>query len=275
VSTSGTERIRRAFDAATQKGRSALITYLMGGDPGPGRCAPYLRALADAGVDILEVGIPFSDPVADGPTIQAAAVRARRAGTRTTDVLAEIKGLRDEGVDTPVVVMTYANIPYTMGYDAFAKALATHGIDGAIIPDIPVDEAEPFRVAMNAHGRAHVLLAAPLTKGERLERITRTTDGFLYLIGSFGTTGARDRLAPETLDVLAEACPVARAAGVPIAVGFGVSTPEQVQGLVDGGADGIVVGSALVAMVGEGKTPEALQDAVHRLSEGLVRRGRQ
>ena len=241
----------------------------MGGDPDPKRAGAYLAAAVEGGADLLEVGIPFSDPVADGPTIQRAAVRALAAGVRPTDVLSSVKALRGRGVTTPIVAMTYANIPFAMGYDAYAAALSAHGVDGTIIPDMPVDEAGPLAAALEKQGLAMILLAAPLTRGPRLARIATATRGFLYLVGSFGTTGARGALAPETLGLLRNTLPAARAAGVPLAVGFGVSTPEHVSTLVANGADGVVVGSALVQLVEEGAEPAAVTGAVRRLAEGL------
>lgn len=267
----GAARLKAAFARAHAAGRGALVTYLMGGDPGPGQAAPYLRAAAEGGADVLEVGIPFSDPVADGPTIQKASVRARAAGTRVQDVLDEVRTLRDEGVTAPIVTMTYANIPYTMGYDAYAAALVEAGVDGTIIPDMPVDECDDLRAALDAKGLANVLLAAPTSQGARLARIASGSRGFLYLVGKLGTTGATDALDTGTLDLLDRVVPVARDHDIPLAVGFGVSRPEHVAALVAHGADGVVVGSALVGLVEEGAPPEAVREAVARLAEGLGR----
>lgn len=268
----GEKRIRAAFAAAAQEERGALVTYLMGGDPGPGKDRDYLQALAEGGADVIEVGIPFSDPIADGPTIQRAAVRALGAGTHPKDVFATVRALRESGVATPVVVMTYANIPYTMGYTTFAKTMAESGVDGAIIADMPVEEAGPLSKALADEGRALVLLAAPLTKEHRLERVAAETRGFLYLVGSFGTTGAREGLAPETLRVLDAVKPVAKEAGIPLAVGFGVSRKEDVAALVANGADGVVVGSALVERVEQRETPGQMTQFVRALREGCRRK---
>jgi tryptophan synthase alpha chain len=268
---SGEERIREAFDRARQEGRGALVTYVMGGDPGPGQDQDVIRALAEGGADIIEVGIPFSDPIADGPTIQRAAVRALQHDTHPRDVLQAVRTVRDEGLQTPIVVMTYANIPYTMGYTDFAETLSKSGVDGAIIADMPVEECHELRAAMRAEGLALVLLAGPMTQGKRLQEIAQTTSGFLYLVGSFGTTGARKELAPETLEVLEGVLPAARAADVPLAVGFGVSTADQAARLVAAGADGVVVGSALVEMVEKGEPPEQLLRMVRMLREGVQR----
>ncbi len=270
----GEARIRNAFENAHKQGRGALVTYLMGGDPGPGKDRDYLQALADGGADVIEVGIPFSDPIADGPTIQRAAVRALQAGTHPQDVFATIRALRESGLETPIVVMTYANIPYTMGYARFARTLAESGVDGAIIADMPVEEAAPLSNALADQGRALVLLAAPLTKDARLKRVAEETRGFLYLVGSFGTTGAREGLAPETLRVLDGVKPVAKQAGVPLAVGFGVSRKEHVKSLVEHGADGVVVGSALVEQVERQVPAERITQSVKALREGCGHDGR-
>lgn len=265
----GAERISAAFATAKSEGRGVLVAYLMGGDPDIASTPAFLHALEAGGADLIEVGIPFSDPVADGPTIQAASVRAMNAGVRPRDVLAAIRKYRDQGGAVPVVTMTYGNIPYVMGYDAYASALKASGVDGTIIPDIPVEEAGPLSDALASEGLANILLAAPLTIGDRLKKVASATRGFLYLVGSFGTTGARSELAPETVAVLEAATPAAHAAEIPLAVGFGVSTPEQVRTLVAHGADGVVVGSALVARVASGATPAELEAAVRILASGL------
>ncbi|MBW3582451.1 MAG: tryptophan synthase subunit alpha [Euryarchaeota archaeon] len=265
----GRERIQAAFTRAREEKRGVLVAYLMGGDPGPGDDVAYLQALIDGGVDLIEVGIPFSDPMADGPTIQKAATRALAAGTRPKDVLAGVRRLRDAGVAVPIVVMTYANIPYTMTWAGYARALREAGVDGTIIPDLPVDECAPLSAAMADEGLANILLAAPMTTGERLERVAKTSQGFLYLVGSYGTTGARDSLAEETLGLVEAAAPAARRAGIPLAVGFGVSQAEHVRSLIESGADGVVVGSALVRLVEERRGPEEVRDAVARLARGL------
>lgn len=268
----GTEALTAAFLKARDEGRTALVAYLMGGDPTCGTAfSERARALVAGGADLIEVGIPFSDPAADGPTIQAAGVRALATGVRVQQVLDDVRSLRDGGVNIPIVAMTYANIAFVRGYDVFAHALAEAGFDGAIIPDVPLEEATPLADAMAAHGLALVLLVAPTTPPGRLEAVAKASRGFLYVVGTLGTTGARDELAPGTLSLVERVAPVAAVAGIPFALGFGVSRPEHVTALARAGAGGVVVGSALVARIGEGMAPDELARFVRSLADATHR----
>jgi len=225
-------RLSQAFP----KGRTALVCYVMGGD---GDTAALLQAVDEAGADVIELGLPFSDPIADGPLLQAAATRALSSGATVRDVLATAGRVR---LRAPLVAMGYMNPVESMGAAAFAKALAKSGICGAIIPDLPLEEATPLRDALGSEGIDLVPLVAPTTPPKRAEQIARMARGFLYTVSVTGVTGNRAQLPPdldERLAALRAVCPV------PVAVGFGISRPEQAAAL-KGKADGVVVGTSLV-----------------------------
>jgi tryptophan synthase alpha chain len=231
-------RLSDAFARARAEGRTALVCYAMGGD---GDTTALLRAIDEAGADVIELGLPFSDPIADGPLLQAAATRAISARTTPRDLIAMASKLR---LRAPMVAMGYMNPIETMGASAFAAALREAGLCGAIVPDLPLEEAEPVRAALEEEGLDLVPLVAPTTPPERAARIARTARGFLYYVSVTGVTGARAAL-PEDLEKRLSDLRAISAA--PVAVGFGISRPEQAAAL-KGKADGVVVGTALVAM---------------------------
>lgn len=248
----GAQRIR----AALSKPGPHLIPYLMAGDPGLEETAAYVRALAKAGASVVELGVPFSDPIADGLTIQQAATRALAAGTRPRDVLQLVRGLRPD-VDAPLVLMTYYNIIHKAGVRDWVREAVQAGVDGVIVPDLPVEEASTLLGEAQPAGLATIFLASPATGDERLDRIAATSSGFLYLVSMYGVTGARDKLPDYTLQLVQRV--KKRVAGkLPLGVGFGVSSKEQVRDLHRAGADAVVVGSALVERVAGGASPEEL-----------------
>jgi tryptophan synthase alpha chain len=251
-------RLSEAFSAARAQGRTALVCYAMGGD---GDTAVLLRAIDAAGADVIELGLPFSDPIADGLVVQAAATRAIAAKTTLRDLLSMASGLR---LRAPLVAMGYMNPVESMGSRAFARALREAGLCGAIVPDLPLEEAQPVRDDLAAEGLDLVPLVAPTTPKERAARIARTARGFLYYVSVTGVTGARAAL-PEDLEArLAELRAVS---SVPVAVGFGISRPEQAAAL-KGKADGVVVGSALVALHHE-RGADAVAGLVRSLRSAL------
>jgi len=204
-------------------------------------------------VTAIELGIPFSDPVADGPTIQAAIQEAIRHGVTVRKSLDFVATMRREGLVLPVLGMTYANLVYAPGLDRAAQAWAAAGLDGAIVPDVPHEESDPLRTAFHREGLGTVSFASPGTGDERLERIVRGLDSFVYLVAVYGTTGARADIAPETRILLRRARAARRGQRPPLLVGFGVSRPSHVKALRGLGADGVIVGSALVAPVRRGE----------------------
>lgn len=256
---SGIERIAAAF-RETDK-RAALMPYLMGGFPDGPASREIGLAYAAAGADVVELGVPYSDPLADGPVIHAAGTRALAAGATLDGVLAvgEILAPR-----LPVVLMCYANLVWRREPEPFAAALAERGIAGLIVPDLPEEEGEEVRGACARHGVALVPLVAPTTPADRLARIGARAEGFLYTVSVTGTTGERGAVADDLGAVIARA---AAATEVPVAVGFGIATPEQAAAAADAGAGGVIVGSRLVRAAGEAEDPAA---AVRELVAGLA-----
>lgn len=240
-------RIASAFERAAAAHRAALIAYVCAGDPSLEQTVRIVPKLAEAGADLVELGVPFSDPIADGPVIQAASLRALRGGTTVRGVLGAVRRIRERLAETPLVLMTYLNPVLAYGADAFAADASAAGVDGVIVPDLPVDEAAALSATLATAGIDLVLLAAPTTSSDRLARIGRETRGFLYCVSVAGVTGARTGLPPELPKQLAEARACSTA---PVAVGFGVSTPEHARSLA-AHADGVIVGSALVRLLHE------------------------
>lgn len=261
--TSGEERIRAAFARAGEEKRGALIGYLTAGDPSPKYTPSLARALIDGGVDILELGIPFSDPIADGPTIQAASVRAIAAGTTPLDCIEIARQVRDESATSgkepvPVVFLTYYNSIFHLGLDSFSSKARAAGVDGLVVPDLPQlgsSEFVRYSRAEKKNQLATVLLATPTTTEDRLRSILRETKGFLYLVSVLGVTGVRKGSAlSSSSEFIRRTCDVAHNGGknsTPVAVGFGISEPAHVQNVLREGADGAIVGSALVNIVAQ------------------------
>ncbi|MHB8585121.1 MAG: tryptophan synthase subunit alpha [Thermoplasmatota archaeon] len=262
-------RIAQAFAGCQSRGEAALVAYLMAGDPDLARSRPYMEA-ALRHADVLEIGLPFSDPIADGPTIQKADVRALAAGTKVNDVLALVRDLRAR-TEKPLVLMTYANPIFHMGYQTFAARARDAGLDGVILPDVPLEESADVGAALGAAGLDLIQLASPATSPERMRRIAGETHGFLYLVSLYGVTGAREGVAVTVRPLVERA--KAAAGTTPVAVGFGISNPDQVRQMVEAGADGVVVGSSLVAYVEAGRSPEDLARFVSDLKNGTKRKG--
>ncbi len=248
--------IEAAFAAAREEGRAALMPYMMAGFPDHETSLALAAAYADSGADLIELGVPFSDPLADGPTIHAAATAALEAGATLATALETCRSVADR---VPVVLMVYANMVLAHGGAAeFARLALAAGAAGAIVPDLPLEEAAEVRAAFEEAGLALVPLVAPTTPPERRRRICEVAHGFVYVVSSVGTTGERSELPPE----LAELVAATKAdAAVPVAVGFGIGTPEQAAE-VGAVADGVIVGSRLVRAAGEAGSAAAAADAV-------------
>lgn len=261
----GAERIAAAFDAARDEGRAALMPYMMAGYPDREASLAVAEAYLDAGADLIELGVPFSDPLADGPTIHAAATAALEAGATLATALEVCRSVADR---VPIVFMVYANMVVAHGGPAeFARIATAAGACGAIVPDLPLGEAEEVRDAFATAGLALVPLVAPTTPPERRARICAAAQGFIYVVSTIGTTGERT----EVPAALAELVAATKAdADVPVAVGFGIGTAEQAAE-VGRIADGVIVGSRLVRAAGEGDSAAASADAVASfLSEARV-----
>lgn len=244
----GSCAIDAAFGAARAEGRCALITYLTLGYPSPAASLKLVPALQAGGADIIELGVPFSDPVADGPTIQRAADAALQAGMTPRGCLDLVVRLCQSEVTVPLVLMGYYNPIYSYGLSEYARDCADAGVAGLIVPDLPPEEALPFQQACQREGLALVFLVAPTSGEERIRRIASATQGFLYVVSRLGTTGEGHGPGPG---LAAQLALVRRHAKTPVAVGFGVSRPEHVRALAHQ-VDGIIVGSAVVERAREG-----------------------
>jgi tryptophan synthase alpha chain len=238
-------RLSNAFARAKAENRAALVAYVMAGDPSLEVCAAILDALPSAGVDVIELGFPFTDPMADGPSIQRAGIRALKNGTTLRKTMALVAQFRQKHPETPLIVMGYLNPVETMGYDAFARHAADVGIDGAIIVDAPPEEDAELRAAMQASDLALIRLATPTTDAKRLPAVVAGVSGFVYYVSVAGITGDK---AIETADIAEAVAAVRQASDLPVAVGFGIKTPEAAARTARI-ADGVVVGSALVDVI--------------------------
>lgn len=261
----GLEALADAFEEAQAKGHCAFIPYLPLGYPTPADTLELVPALMAGGADIIELGIPFSDPVADGPTIQEASQLALRAGVTPSTCLDLVAELRQGGVAVPLLLMGYYNPIHSYGVEDYVRDCAEVGVDGFIIPDLPPEEAGPLQKACGEKEMALVFLVAPTTREERIATIADATRGFLYVVSRLGITGTEH--SPEE-DLISRIRQVRRYARIPIVVGFGISGPQQARGLAPH-VDGVVVGSALVRRATEG--PEAVRDFVASFRPALAR----
>ena len=260
--TVGAGPLESALRASRDRGRKLLLPYVTGGLDD--RWTDVLRAVADAGADAVEVGIPFSDPAMDGPTIEEASVRALARGTTPAGILGELAEV-DAGV--PLVAMTYYNLVFRAGELRFARSLAEAGVAGAIVPDLPLEESASWEREAAAAGVDATLLAAPVTPDDRLRQVAERSRGFVYAVSVMGITGARDRLAASAA-VLARR--LKDVTDRPVVIGFGISTPEQaVEACRE--ADGVVVASALIRRLLDGGGPDEAAAFVHSLREALDR----
>jgi tryptophan synthase alpha chain len=257
-----THRIDQTFAARKAKGQAAFVAYMMAGDPDRAVSQKFLNALPEAGVDIIELGIPFTDPMADGPVIEDAGIRARKSGTTLSTVLEMASAFRKTNDTTPIIVMGYANPLHHMGYAKFAAAAKSAGVDGAIIVDLPPEEDSELRAAFETHDLALIRLATPTTDGERLPKVVAGTKGFVYYVSMTGITGASFAQAGSIKDQVAL---VRAASNLPVVVGFGVKTPERAREVAKD-ADGVVVGTAIVKTLHE-DGPDAALDLIRTLAD--------
>jgi tryptophan synthase alpha chain len=256
-----TSRLGAAFERLRARGHGGLVAFLTAGDPDASTSATLLETVAAAGADVLEVGVPFSDPLADGPVIQRATERALAGGMTLRGTLDLIGRVRRK-VETPIVLFTYGNPVLRMGADAFAGCAADAGVDGVLVLDCPVEESEPLRTAIISAGMDPIFLIGPTTTDARIQSTAAQAGGFLYLISRLGVTGMRDRLPVEVMDLTRR---VRACTDLPLALGFGISRPEHVAEACRA-ADAAVVGSALVNVVAEhGAAP----DLPERVSESV------
>jgi tryptophan synthase alpha chain len=242
-------RIQSLLNGAKRK---ALIAYLTAGDPSPAKTPDLVAALERGGADLIELGVPFSDPIADGPVIQRGAERALKAGTNLAAVLQIARTIRKSS-QIPLLLFTYLNPVMRYGVEKLARDAKDAGIDGCLFTDLSVEEAQPYVAAMRAAGLDTVFLAAPTSTPERLKLVAKYSTGFIYLVSRTGVTGERDSLSESVEPLVASMRAITK---LPLAVGFGISTPEQAREVARV-ADGVVVGSAFVRLIGEGGDLEA------------------
>jgi tryptophan synthase alpha chain len=259
------KRLEEAFRAAKKNGRAAFIPYITAGDPNLEATVELVRALARAGADVIELGVPFSDPIADGPTNQRAAERSLAVGTTLAGVLASVEVVRRD-LEIPIVLFTYANPVVRYGLERFAEDASAAGIDGVLFTDVPAEEMTPFEEQLSANGLDLIMLVTPTSDRRRMKAAARFGGGFLYLVSRTGVTGARQDLDAELSDNIRAAH---KASKLPVAVGFGISSPEQV-GRVAALADGVVVGSAIVSRIGALGACEELNEEIEKFAAELA-----
>lgn len=244
--------VSQCFQALREEGKCALIPFLTAGDPDLETTAKALPLLDRAGADLIELGVPYSDPLADGPVIQAAAARALKRGVKLGNVLEVVETVRDE-LRSPLVLFSYYNPIYHQGVHPFLKRISEAGVKGLVIPDIPLEEAETVLKPAQDYGIEVTLLVAPTSPPERISAIAQQSQGFIYLVSVTGVTGTRTEVGSRVQELLPL---LRRATDQPICVGFGVSQPQHAQQIKDWGADGVIAGSAFVRRLAEADSPE-------------------
>ncbi len=263
--TAQSTRISHAFDIAASENRAALVAYLTAGDPTPAHTAGLVLALARGGADLIELGVPFSDPIADGPVIQRGAERALKAGTSVAKVLDIAREIRKTS-QVPLVLFTYLNPVMRYGLDALAKYAAAAGIDGCLLTDVSVEEAETYVHAMRAHGLDSVFLAAPTSTQRRRELVAKFSTGFVYLVSRTGVTGEQTSVSGEVGSLVADMRAVT---SLPLAVGFGISNASQVAEVARV-ADGVIVGSAIVRFIEQHAASRDLEAKLEAFTRDLA-----
>lgn len=260
--------ITKTFARCKAANRAAFIPFIMGGDPSLATCAALLNALPEAGADIIELGIPFSDPMADGPVIEAAGKRALAAGATLAGILQLVKNFRAKHA-TPLVLMGYLNPIYVYGYAQFARDAAAAGVDGIIIVDLPPEEAAELEPTLSAQGIALVRLIAPTSVPNRLPLLADKASGYLYYVSITGITGATSAASVDVDNSLAA---IRSATDLPVCVGFGIKSPADVARMAATGADGVVVGSAIVRLIEESNADIAsFREAIQALAASCQR----
>ena len=257
-------RIDTKFASLKTEGRAAFVSFIMAGDPDPETSLEVVKGLPAAGVDVIELGMPFTDPMADGPAIQLAGQRALEAGMTLSSTLDLVRAFREGDDTTPIILMGYYNPIYHAGVDSFLADAKSAGVDGLIVVDLPPEEDEELCIPAGAAGLNFIRLATPTTDGRRLPTVLQNTSGFVYYVSITGITGAGEAVAN---DVGPEVARIKAATDLPVCVGFGVRTPERAAEIARV-ADGVVVGSAIVDQIGDGKSPADVLDFVRALAEG-------
>ncbi|MET0046738.1 MAG: tryptophan synthase subunit alpha [Sedimenticola sp.] len=259
-------RIRGRFEQLKAQGRTALVPYVTAGDPNPQVTVPLMHAMVEAGADIIELGVPFSDPMADGPVIQRASERALEHKVSLRDVLEMVRSFRQKDADTPVILMGYLNPIEIMGYATFAEAAADAGVDGVLTVDIPPEESAELLEALRPRELDPIFLLAPTSTDERIKRICDAASGFVYYVSVKGITGAANLAVDEVADKVAK---IRSVTDLPVGVGFGIKNPETAQS-ISRIADAVIVGSALVSRVEAlAERPDEIAPALAGLLSGM------
>jgi len=262
-------RITRTFDRLKQEGNRGLIAYITAGDPSPDQTVGIVRALEQGGMDIIELGVPFSDPIADGPVIQRASERSLRAGTTLKTVLQILRDLRRES-EIPVVIFSYLNPVLRYGFEKFAADAAAAGADGALLTDLNVEAAEPYLAEMRRHRLDAIFLVSQTTAEERVRLLSQSSSGFVYIVSRAGVTGTRDALSDQVIPLIER---VRATTSLPVAVGFGLSRREHMAALAPH-ADAAAVGSAIVRLIADNSGRPGLEHDLRafaaQLKSGLV-----
>ena len=256
--------VAHRFQQLKQNSECAFVPFITAGDPDLATTAKALKVLAHNGADMIELGVPYSDPLADGPTIQAAATRALQKGVQLEDVLAIVKEAVEQ-IDVPIILFTYYNPIYYRGVESFLRQIKKAGVSGLVVPDLPLEEAETLLKFASEIGIEVILLVAPTSSTERIEAIAAKSQGFIYLVSVTGVTGVRSQMALEVKDLISN---LHRATDKPIGVGFGISDPEQAKQVKDWGADAVIVGSAIVKRLAA-ESPEAGLKAIAEFCHSL------
>lgn len=268
--------LAKTFSTLKSRDEGALIAYIAAGDPDPNATPAIVEALVQGGADIIELGIPFSDPIADGPTIQAASLRALKAGTNPKKVLQIAETLKEK-IKQPIVIMTYFNPIYKMGLRAFFESANASGICGVIVPDLPIEEAEEHKKLAEIYNIDTIFFITPSSSPKRIKKTLEFTSGFLYLVSVFGVTGARSNIQQVTIKLIKRALSITEGT-IPLAVGFGISKPEHVQTILKNGADAVIVGSAFVKIIEDcyiynngNETLQALEKYSRKLKNATIK----
>ena len=259
-------KIQDKFRELKSKKEKALISYIMAGFPNENATMSIVRGLVKGGADIIELGFPFSDPIADGPVIQNASTVSLNKGAKIKKFFGLVKKIRKE-TDIPLVLMTYTNVLYTHGYTKFMSKVKNAGIDGLILPDMSIEESKEYLRSAKKNKLDTIFLVSPNTKNERLKRIAKASTGFLYMVAVFGTTGVQTKIHKYTIDAIKNAKKIV-GEKTPIGIGFGVSTPADVKKYVSVGVNGVIVGSANLKII-ENTPPSKLQNKIAKYTKKL------
>ncbi|KAI9118917.1 hypothetical protein K1719_009592 [Acacia pycnantha] len=252
VGTTKSVGLSETFIRLKREGKVAFIPYITAGDPDLSTTAEALKVLDSCGSDIIELGVPYSDPLADGPVIQAAATRSLARGTNFDAIMSMLKEVVPQ-MSCPIALFTYYNPILKRGIDRFMSTVSSVGVHGLVVPDVPLEETTALRIEAKKNGIELVLLTTPTTPTNRMKAIVEASEGFVYLVSSVGVTGTRVSVSDKVQALL---CEIKEATTKPVAVGFGVSKPEHAKLIAGWGADGVIVGSALVKLLGEAKSPQ-------------------